>query len=113
MSNSPTTRRRQAEHLRAQLMATLAAAPAPMPTAELREHLGTQLGRPIVIEKIYRALVILADRGEIHRVPTRGRNTQWASTPADQSNTVDSVPHRTADHLPRRPAGESPQRPAI
>ena len=44
MSNSPTTRRRQGEHLRAQLMAALAAAPAPMTTAELREHLDTQLG---------------------------------------------------------------------
>ncbi|NTY62100.1 hypothetical protein [Mycolicibacterium sphagni] len=112
MSNSPTTRRRQGEHLRAQLMAALAAAPAPMTTAELREHLDTQLGRPIVIEKIYRALVILAGRGEIHRVPTRGRNTQWASTPAAQRNSADTVSQQTAD-VPLRSTDGRPQRPAI
>ena len=109
MSNSPTTRRRQADHLRAQLLAALATAPAPMTTAELREQLSAQLGRPIVIEKIYRALVILADRDEIRRVPTRGRrNTQWACTAADQRNSADTVSKRTADLTDGHP-----QRPAI
>ncbi len=112
MSNSPTTRRRQADHLRAQLLAALATAPAPMTTAELREQLSAQLGRPIVIEKIYRALVILADRDEIRRVPTRGRNTQWACTAADQRNSADTVSQRTADG-PLRLTDGHPQRPAI
>lgn len=113
MSNSPTTRRRQAEHLRAQLLAVLAAAPAPLTTAELREQLSTDLGHPIVIEKIYRALVILADRDEIRRVPTRGRNTQWACAPVDQRHSADTVSHRTADHVPLYLAEGTAQRPAI
>ena len=103
MSNSPSTWRHQAEHLRTQLLTALAAAPAPMTTTELREHLSTRLGRPIVIEKIYRALTILADRGEIHRVPTPGRNTQWSCTSAHQSPPT-ADPHHFTDGHPQRPA---------
>ncbi|MFW3120346.1 pyruvate dehydrogenase E1 component (beta subunit) [Mycolicibacterium mageritense DSM 44476 = CIP 104973] len=69
MSNSPTTRRRQADHLRAQLLTALATAPAPMTTAELRAQLSAQIGRPIVIEKIYRVPIPYAKHLEEAALP--------------------------------------------
>ena len=78
MQRSSKTQRRQADQLRTHLLAILAQATAPMTTAELREHLSTRLARPIVIEPVYRNLCVLADRGEVQRVPTRGRHTQWS-----------------------------------
>ncbi|WP_142386877.1 hypothetical protein [Mycobacterium hubeiense] len=56
----------------------LTSAPGPMTTAALREQLSADLARPVVIETVYRGLSLLADRGQVLRVPTRGRHTQWA-----------------------------------
>lgn len=68
------------EQLRAQLLTILQDAGQPMTTAELRDHLHTQLSSRAVIETVYRNLTVLQRRDEVERRPGPGRDAYWGVT---------------------------------
>ena len=72
------------EQLRAQLLTIMQDAGQPMTTAELRDHLHTQLSSRAVIETVYRNLTVLQRRDEVERRPGPGRDAYWGPTEATQ-----------------------------
>lgn len=71
----------KAEHLRAELLAVLAAARGPITTTEARVAIAGTLDshdRPVVAEQVYRALAVLQRRGVVRRAdePSR-RGARW------------------------------------
>ena len=72
------------EQLRAQVLAILQDADAPLTTSELRDQLHTQYGSGAVIESVYRNLTVLQRRGEVERRPGAGRGAYWGPTEATQ-----------------------------
>lgn len=74
-----------AEQLRDSLLEVLAEASEPVSTTQARLAVtGTRRRgrRPVVTEEVYRALVILAQRGAVRRVGERpGRAAHWELTP--------------------------------
>lgn len=73
-----------AEQLRDHLTEVLATASTPMSTSHARlavTEYCRRRGRPVVAEEVYRALVILARRGVVRRVPDQpGRGAHWELT---------------------------------
>lgn len=73
-----------AEQLRDQLLEVLAGASEPRTTTQARlavTECCRRRGRPVVAEEVYRALVILARRGVVHRVEDQpGRAAHWEVT---------------------------------
>lgn len=77
-SHERRTQRLNAHELRCHILRVLQAADGPLTTAQLRDRISTSLGRTVVIETVYRALAILADRGAVRRTArSQGRHTRW------------------------------------
>lgn len=70
-----------AEHLRAELLAVLAAARGPITTTEARVAIAGTLDshdRPVVAEQVYRALAVLQRRGVVRRADEPSRHgARW------------------------------------
>jgi hypothetical protein len=114
-----------AEQLRNHLLEVLEGADAPMSTTQARlavTEYCRRLGRPVVAEEVYRALVILARRGQVCRAANPpGRSTHWKLTrrlcaserclplpkedsvicppPSDDECSSVSSPAETAEHV--------------
>lgn len=89
-----------AEQLRDYLLEVLAEASEPLSTTQARlavTETRRRGRRPVVTEEVYRALVILAQRGAVRRVADRpGRTAHWELTPGH-------LRRPTALHTERKP----------
>ena len=91
-SHARRAQRLNAHELRRHILRVLQEADSPLTTAQLRDQISSALGRPVVIETVYRALAILADCGAVYRAArSPGRHTHWLVTDADPA--VCSGPH--------------------
>lgn len=107
--NARPTRRAQrlnAHELRRHVLRVLRAAGTPLTTAQVREQISTSLDRTVVIETVYRALVILADRGAVYRAArSQGRHTHWLVTDAAPADCFEpNISASTVTGSPDSPA---------